>query len=181
LSDSSCGEATIPGGSGLQVVAAFPKPVEDFAVAGGEGHLEVGSRFRAGQVENSVDQSGSGFRRAGDRPLHGGRRGSMGGELRSRCETHFSTATLGCKVRSYSTARHPQVNVDIGKHPGTMRFVAKAPHAREEGVCQRPNQCMRCIGGADVSGRGHRGHTNLCLLRGCRPPCHRRAGGRDNT
>ena len=59
-SKSAGGEAAGSGGSGLQVVAALAKPVEDFAVAGGEGHLEVGSRFRGGQVQNGVDQSGSG-------------------------------------------------------------------------------------------------------------------------
>jgi hypothetical protein len=60
LSDSSCREATSPGGSGLQVVAAFPKPVEDFGVAGGEGHLEVSSRFRGAQIKDDINQSGSG-------------------------------------------------------------------------------------------------------------------------
>ena len=60
LSKSAGGEAAGSGGSGLQVVAALPEPVEDFAVAGGEGHVEVGSRFGGGQVEDGVDQSGSG-------------------------------------------------------------------------------------------------------------------------
>src|SRR5215207_2437420 len=60
VSESAGGEAAGSGGSGLQVVAAFPEPVEDFAVAGGEGHVEVGSRFGGGQVEDGVDQSGSG-------------------------------------------------------------------------------------------------------------------------
>ena len=60
LADSSCGEATGPGGAGLQVIAAFPKPIEDLAVAGGQGHLEMGSRFRGGQVQDGVDQAGSG-------------------------------------------------------------------------------------------------------------------------
>jgi hypothetical protein len=50
LSKCAGGEAAGSGGSGLQVVAAFPEPVEDFAVAGGKGYLEVGSRFRGGQV-----------------------------------------------------------------------------------------------------------------------------------
>ena len=58
LSESSGGEAASSGGSDLQVVAPFPKPVEYFAVPGGEGHVEVGSRFGGGQVEDGVDQSG---------------------------------------------------------------------------------------------------------------------------
>jgi hypothetical protein len=60
LSKSAGDEAAGSGGSDLQVIAAFPKPVEDFAVAGGKGHLEVGSWFRGGQVQDGVDQSGSG-------------------------------------------------------------------------------------------------------------------------
>jgi hypothetical protein len=60
LSKGAGSEAAGSGGSGLQVVAAFPKPVEDFDVAGGKGHLKVGSRFRGGQVQDGVDQSGSG-------------------------------------------------------------------------------------------------------------------------
>jgi hypothetical protein len=60
VSKNAGDEAAGSGGSDLQVIAAFSKPVEDFAVAGGKGHLEVGSRFRGGQVQDGVDQSGSG-------------------------------------------------------------------------------------------------------------------------
>jgi hypothetical protein len=60
LSKSAGCEATGSGGSGLQVVAALPEPVEDFAIAGGQGHLEVGPRFGGGQIQDGVDQSGSG-------------------------------------------------------------------------------------------------------------------------
>jgi hypothetical protein len=35
LSEGAGGEAAGSGGSDLQIVAAFPEPVEDFAVAGG--------------------------------------------------------------------------------------------------------------------------------------------------
>jgi hypothetical protein len=59
LSESAGGEAAGSGGSDLQVIAAFPEPVEDFTVAGGKGHVEVGSRFRGGQVQDGVDQPGS--------------------------------------------------------------------------------------------------------------------------
>jgi hypothetical protein len=40
--------------------ASFPEAVEDLAVTGGKDHLEVGSWFRGGHVEDGVDQSGSG-------------------------------------------------------------------------------------------------------------------------
>jgi len=60
VSKGAGGEAARSGGSDLQVVAAFPKPVEYFAVAGGKCHLEVGSRFRGCQVQDSVDQPSSG-------------------------------------------------------------------------------------------------------------------------
>jgi hypothetical protein len=60
LSKGAGSEAAGSGGSDLQVVAPLAKPVEYFAVAGGKGHLEVGSGFRGGQVQDGVDQSGSG-------------------------------------------------------------------------------------------------------------------------
>jgi hypothetical protein len=59
VSNSAGGKAAGSGGSDLQVVAAFTKPVKYFAIAGGEGHLEVGTRL-GGQVQDGVDQSGSG-------------------------------------------------------------------------------------------------------------------------
>ncbi len=41
---------------GLQVVDAFVKPVQDFAVAGGQGHVELGSWLGGRVVEDGVDE-----------------------------------------------------------------------------------------------------------------------------
>jgi hypothetical protein len=60
LSKSGGGQAAGSCGSGLEVIATFPKPVEYFAIAGWKGHLEVGFRFRGGEVQDGVDESGSG-------------------------------------------------------------------------------------------------------------------------
>ena len=60
MSNSAGDQAAGSSGSDLQVIAAFPKPVEDFTVACGKGHLEMGSRFRGGHLQDGVDQSGSG-------------------------------------------------------------------------------------------------------------------------
>jgi hypothetical protein len=60
VSKSASDEAAGSGGSDLQVIASFSKPVENLAVAGGKGHLEVRSRLRGGHVQHGVDESGSG-------------------------------------------------------------------------------------------------------------------------
>ena len=50
------GKAAGSGRSGLQVLAPFPKPVEDVGVAGGKGHLQVRSWFGGGLIEDGVDE-----------------------------------------------------------------------------------------------------------------------------
>src|SRR4051812_11525515 len=45
---------------GLQVVDALVKPVQDLAVAGGQGHVELGSWLSGRLVEDGVDEPPSG-------------------------------------------------------------------------------------------------------------------------
>src|SRR3954463_10341154 len=53
-------EATGSRTPGLQVVDAFVKPVQDLAVAGGQGHVELGSWLGGRLVEDGVDEPPSG-------------------------------------------------------------------------------------------------------------------------
>jgi hypothetical protein len=127
LSESAGGEAAGSGGSGLQVVAPFPEPIEDFAVAGGQGHLEVGPRFRGGQIEDGVDQSGSGSDRqvAGlhmqvcvDRwAVGGGTNGGFGQNLVVvgqgdvlRCAGHVGFSRAVCSTTGGQQLNKPQVH-----------------------------------------------------------------------
>src|SRR4051794_20606145 len=54
------GEAASSRRPGLQVVEAFMKPVQDFAVAGRQGHVELGSGLDRRLVEDRVDELGPG-------------------------------------------------------------------------------------------------------------------------
>ena len=60
LGHSGGGEGAGPSGAKLHVVAAFPKAVEDLAVASGKRRVEVGSCCRRLVVEDGVDQAGPG-------------------------------------------------------------------------------------------------------------------------
>src|SRR3954463_7490367 len=65
---------------GLQVVDAFVKPVQDLAVAGGQGHVELGSWLGGRLVEDGVDEppSGAGREVAGPDMEGGGGRLPVG-------------------------------------------------------------------------------------------------------